>query len=145
MRAPNGVILALLLAAASLGCQGEPQPAIPETFPVTGAVTTRQGAPAADAVIDFRPASGVDNGLIINAVTDARGQFEMRTRHINDRTKAREKIGAPAGDYRVTITPKQPEDQQQAFALPVHWPQPVTIAAQPNVLTFDLAKAPARK
>lgn len=145
MRTLSHSSLALLVAVVSLGCQGEPTPTVPQTFPVTGTVTTRQGAPAAEAMVDLRPASGVDTGLIINAVTDARGQFEIRTRHINDRTKGHEKIGAPSGDYLVTITPKQPEDQQQAFALPVSWPQTITIASEPRVLTFDLGKLPGRK
>lgn len=129
--------------AMVLGCGGEPAIEMPETFPVTGKVVGARDAAVSSANIDFRPASG-DSLFIINATTNAEGEFELTTRHINDRKDQYKRPGVPAGEYRVTIMLPQPPDQQQGHVPPVTWPQPIIVKPEANHFTFDVRKAAAR-
>jgi hypothetical protein len=130
----------LICAVGALGCGSEPKVEVPETYAASGTVTYKGGSPVAEATIDFRPASGADTGLIVNAVTDEQGKFTIMTRHMNDRMQALQKSGAPAGEYKVTIIPKQPSDRSAGFVPPVTLPKAVKVEAKENSFTFEIGK-----
>lgn len=84
----RGVALVGLLAVAA-GC-GDGKPRL---YPVTGSVTVK-GRPADGAVVRLYPAAGGPH--MPAGVVQADGSFKLTTFLPDD--------GAPAGDYKVTVT-----------------------------------------
>ena len=84
----------MLAAAAAVGCRKpSPQFESRDTFPVEGRLLI-QGKPAQGVQVFFHPSDATQRGKP-RGVTDAEGNFRLRTYHDGD--------GAPAGDYTVTV------------------------------------------
>jgi hypothetical protein len=85
--------LALVLALALGGCKA--RDGGPPCYPVRGTVLYR-GQPAANADVFFHPVGAADaRAPRPHAKADARGEFRLTTRRLND--------GAPEGEYVVTV------------------------------------------
>jgi hypothetical protein len=132
------VALAGLVLVLS-GCGKEAKMEVPQTYPVKGKLTDKTGAPLADAHIQFSPASGADNQLIINAVSDANGTFSLQTRHMNDAAGRLLREGAPEGEYKLTVMPKIEYDQLKGPPPTATW-KPTTFKVQPsdNTVTVEV-------
>ena len=79
-----------------LGCG--PSTSGPNTVEVTGTVTY-QGAPVEGANVIFQPATGSDQTMGSQAVTDSQGRFKLST-HVGG---GKFKSGIAPGKYAVTI------------------------------------------
>jgi hypothetical protein len=105
----------LLLAA---GCWGASKP-LPKTYPVTGQVLRADGAPLAEALVQFTPANN-PAGVSTSGVTGADGKFRLST--IVGSMKV---DGATEGNHSVTVIPPMGQAQQSSPGPP---PEPITLA-----------------
>jgi hypothetical protein len=104
------VVLGAAVLAA--GCSRSAEPAAPTTYPVSGAVRNSNGIGLSGGKIEFE--SPLDPGVRASGEIGAGGRFVLRTAH-----KDQQLDGAPAGPYRVTVTPAAgPEFSGQPITLP---------------------------
>lgn len=91
-------LLSLIVLTAVVGCSSD-APEIPDTASVTGTVSYK-GEPLKGASIVFsNVAAKPSANATINAITDERGQFELKS-YFGART---EKKGVVPGTYTVTV------------------------------------------
>jgi hypothetical protein len=109
------------------GCSGSSHPA---TSPIAGTVSYK-GSAVDGAIVVFTPSAGTGNAA--TATTDSQGTFRLSTFGEYD--------GAPAGEYRVTITkmakeagPPKTREQINQESLPMGAGNPAPAAAPPASL-----------
>lgn len=93
----RSIIYLLVGLACSLGCRRQSERPAPETFPVTGTVTSQGNLSIEHAIVEFVPNSG-DKTLSALGTADATGKFSLAIPYPD-----RKIPGAPAGVYRVTV------------------------------------------
>jgi hypothetical protein len=91
---------------AGFGCS-DASKSDPALHKVTGTVKLKNGKPVELGFVKFVGSSTAD--VTINGVTDAEGNFSLSTIMINGNRKV---VGAPAGEFEVTVT--LPLDSNQA-------------------------------
>jgi hypothetical protein len=97
------------------GCRTGPPS--PQTYPVKGKVTFRDGKPMTAGLIEFR--STADPALMTNGQIQADGTFTLTTHFGRDKLP-----GAIEGEHKVSITPKVEGDQtHQSVVWPIAVPQ----------------------
>lgn len=94
----------ILGLAVLAGCDNAPQRDGPPTYAVTGTVT-QDGSPVDGATVRFQL---VDGAQASTGVTNDQGRYVLATFAAGD--------GAPAGDYRVTITKEVAKGGAQAVS-----------------------------
>jgi hypothetical protein len=91
----------LLLPIAGTGCGG--------TNPVSGKVTFDDGAPLTGGMLIFE-SKGREPAVTARAEIQPDGSYRLGTHKLGD--------GAPAGVYRVLVSPPPPQDPRDRFAPP---------------------------
>lgn len=94
------VAIVALAFATGAGCGGDSGLVV---HSVTGAVT-QDGAPVADAVVGFSPATPVDGFAGAQATTDAQGRFDVIIPAVAGKQQLH---GLPPGQYHVTVVKMQ--------------------------------------
>jgi len=90
-------LLAGLCLFAGFGCK-DPAKDDPKLHKAIGTIKLKNGKPVETAIVNFAGANPAD--LTINGATDAEGNFSLSTIMINGNRKL---VGAPAGEYEVTV------------------------------------------
>ena len=97
--------LALIVAAATVGCGGGPHP----TYPVEGTVKFSDGTPLKGGWIEVRLKAGSDRVLARGAI-DVDGTFLLSTFQAGD--------GAVLGKHQVIVSPALPAGEQGDRPIP---------------------------
>src|SRR6516225_1873412 len=96
----------LTVLGISLGCGN--QESMPQTYPVTGTITSMAGKPYRGGVIQFRLEENQE--ITVTGNIDEKGGFRLITIKGNKRAE-----GAPPGFYVVAISPAIGKDRKMPF------------------------------
>lgn len=125
-----GVVMTAVCCLAAVGCGKSGS----GTVPVAGKVVVN-GKPAAGAVVTFHPDGAAADAPRPTARTGDDGRFQLTTKAAGD--------GAPAGEYRVTVTWNAPpagrkgvegEDGPPRLLVPVAYTKPGRTPLRASVL-----------
>jgi|GEM_PF-2251766 len=124
------LILSLLIISSALGCSSA-TPEIPDTASVKGTVKFK-GEPLTGASIVFsNTASNPSANATINAITNDRGEFELKS-YFGART---EKTGVIPGTYTVTVLKMVPPGKMTEEAYQAKVTEADQIVSDGGVLT----------
>jgi hypothetical protein len=126
-RTPTLIILLLLLA----GCNEKKGGDLPQTYPVKGKVLDTKGNPLKGGTVQFDTGKLVD--MSVMGMIEPDGIFTIKT----FRDKA-ESVGAPEGDYQVTVLP--PLGDGNAPPQPIIAFKRFQVEAKDNTCDIDLRK-----
>ncbi len=121
-------LVVALTGMLSAGCSGRNDHPLPTTYRLTGKVVTAKGTPLTGGMVQFECPR--DASFTVVGVIGPEGKYEAKT--VRDRT---ESPGAPAGEYRVTVT--LPLANGNASHAPITLPRPCAVLAQ-DTNTFDI-------
>lgn len=137
----RAALLAAIAMLLATGCGGGPT--LPKTYPVTGKVVYKGGAPMPGGSIQLVVPD--DPLLRVVGAVDGDGTFTLHT--LRDNAKAE---GAPAGEFKVVVTPPLVADTRGGLTDPHKGVLPITLArscrieAKENALRFELPAAAPR-
>jgi hypothetical protein len=136
---PAAALAPLLLLI--VGCNAAP--ALPKTYPATGSVVYKGGAPMPGGSIQL--VAPDDPLLRVVGAVGTDGAFTLYT--LRDNAKAE---GAPAGEFKVVVTPPLVDDRRGGLKDPHKGVMPITltksyrIEAKENMLKIELPTAAPR-
>ena len=138
-------LLTGLVFAALCGCSSEATgPPLAEPQPVHGRITFADKIPLKGGMIYFTPAEIKVNGLVryeVAGLVDLKGNYELGFN--GDRS------GAPAGEYKVTIMPRDYQElpQSNSNRIPARYREQsttplttITVKEGDNALDFELTQ-----
>jgi hypothetical protein len=138
-----GLLAGLALTAAVAGCEKGPPAGAPlaEAYPVSGTIVFPNKTPLRGGIIFFTPTEVKAGGKIRYegaGLVDARGQYKIG---LNG-----DGAGVPAGDYKVTIKPRDYQELPNSnsngipkrYREPSETPLTVTVKEEPNTFDFVL-------
>src|SRR5262249_19131830 len=137
------LLAALALGAALVGCGHNPPagPPVATPYPLQGQITLAENVPLRGGVITFTPKE-LKTGSKIRyeaaGLVDAPGNYKIG--------RNGDGSGAPAGDYTVTIQPREYQELPNSnsnripakFREPSTTPLIVTVKEEPNTFNFEL-------
>lgn len=114
-----------------LGCGGEKKGEIAKTYPVTGKVVDEKGRPLKGGTVQFDTGQAGDM-TVVGVITED-GTYTVKT--FRDKTEV---VGAPEGDYEVSVT--LPLGNDNAAPAPITLSHHFKVEAKDNTLDIDLRK-----